>query len=348
MSVFVGVALFLGITFQSVDDVGYGEHQCFVGAVDVIAAEPRDKFLFDYVCVQWLYVDNPTLGTQGSVEYDYMSIGANGSVTRDFDRRNTQLTAGISVSQDTIDPEGGPPIPFASMAPAQTEQPRQDGTKSKTVTDLLLGVTQVLNRTTLAQVNYSLSHSRGYHTDPFKLISVVDGTVGPDLGQPVDYIFEHRPDARDRQSLFGKIKHHLTNDVVDLSYRYLWDDWGVRSHTVDFHYRWQLDGEGFWQPHLRFYRQSATDFYTHSMIDGNPVPDFATADYRLGEMTAYTVGLKFGDDLSDTRGYSGRIEYYLQTGNGSPDDAIGAQRDQDLFPDVRALIAQFTYSFDWW
>lgn len=289
-----------------------------------------------------------TLGSHGSVEYDYTSFGVNGAVTREFDRRNTRVSAGFSLSADRVDPEGGAPIPFARMAGPGPEQPRQEGTKNKTVTDLLLGITQVIDRTTVAQINWSFSRSRGYHTDPFKLITVVDGVDGANLGQPVAYVFEHRPDARDRQSLYGQVRHRLRRDVVDLSYRYFWDDWGIRSHTVDLHYRWKVGDNRFWEPHLRLYRQSAADFYTHSLIEGEATPGFATADYRLGGMTAYTVGLKFGKEISPTRTWNARIEYYLQTGDGSPDDAIGAQRLQDLFPNVGALIAQFSYSFDWW
>ena len=52
------------------------------------------------------------------------------------------------------------------------------GDKSKDVTNILLGITQVINRHTLVQFNYSLSQSDGYLNDPYKILSVVDSVLG--------------------------------------------------------------------------------------------------------------------------------------------------------------------------
>ena len=76
-------------------------------------------------------------------------------------------------------------------------------------------------------------------------------------------------------------------------------------------------------------------------------PDEASADYRLGEMDATTVGFKFGRDLNERHAWSLRLEQYLQTGEGSPSEAFGQLEQQDLYPDVEALIVQFNYSFKW-
>ena len=52
------------------------------------------------------------------------------------------------------------------------------GSESKDVLDLLLGFTQVLDRTTVLRVNYSYSDSSGYLNDPYKILSVVDPLTG--------------------------------------------------------------------------------------------------------------------------------------------------------------------------
>ncbi|MFQ5510408.1 MAG: DUF3570 domain-containing protein [Candidatus Krumholzibacteriia bacterium] len=288
-----------------------------------------------------------SVGVTGSNEFDYRSIGATATVTRDFSKRNRTLSVGVSASDDEIDPEGGPPIPFASMQPAGTAQPRETGTKSRTTVDVLLGLTQIVSPSTLAQINYSLTESDGYHTDPFKLLSVVDGAAGPNPGATVDYVYERRPDSRTKQSLYGKAKHHLTRDIVDLSYRYLWDDWGVRSHTVETHYAWQLGPGNYLIPHVRYYHQSAADFYRHSLVQGAATPAFASADPRLGEFDAWTTGVKYTRTLANGHKIGFRGEYYLQIGDSSPPDAIGLQRGQDLYPSLNALITQVSYSFTW-
>ena len=101
------------------------------------------------------------------------------------------------------------------------------------MTDFLIGVTHVLGRNTIGQLNYSLSIADGYLTDPYKLLSVVDRATGEPAPGPGDldlYLFESRPDSRTKHLLFALWKHSLGRDVVDLSYRYMTDDWKIDSH----------------------------------------------------------------------------------------------------------------------
>lgn len=263
-----------------------------------------------------------------SSEYDFQSAGLSAAIARDFANRNTTLSAGIAAEFDTIEPVGGVPIPLASMGVPGGIQPRQGADDTRTVTDLLLGITQVISRRALMQFNYSYGRSSGYHTDPYKLISLID----PISGAPVDYVFENRPDTRVRQSLFWQGKYHLSRDVVDFSYRYLWDDWGIASHTLDLHYRWQLKRRWYLQPRIRYYVQSEADFYVPSLLSGTPLPASASADYRLAAFDGWTIGMKYGRVLAKNREYGLRLEFYRQNGD-------------DPFPDLDAVIAQFGYSF---
>ncbi|MGF1546605.1 MAG: DUF3570 domain-containing protein [Thiotrichales bacterium] len=283
------------------------------------------------------------LGANVSKEYDYTSLGLSGQFSRDLNNRNTTVSAGLAYALDAIEPEGGIPKPFASMVAPGAEQPRTDSSDDKTTLDLLLGITQVLGKNTIAQANLSFSQSDGYLTDPFKILSVVDGASGITR----DYVYENRPDSRQKSSLYGALKHYLDGDILSASYRYYTDDWGVDSHTLDLAYRWQFADKHYLQPHLRYYSQSAADFYRHSLSDAAPLPKLATADYRLGEYDASTVGLKYGFGFANGSEFSVRAEYYLQSGDSHPDSAIGIQKTQDLFPDVDAYILQLNYSFRW-
>lgn len=281
-------------------------------------------------------------GLYGSGEHDYSSLGGNISLSRDFDKRNRTLTAALSMSSDTMSPEGGRPVPFASMLPAGQDPLRLDDDGTKTIFDGILGLSQVINRSTVAQVNYSLSLSDGYQTDPYKIVSVVD----PISGLPLRQLFEHRPETRTKHILFALLKHHLVRDVVDLSYRFMNDDWGITSHTADVKYRYEMAGDRYLQPHVRWYRQSAADHFRPWLLDGEALPDFATADYRLGEMTAWTFGIKHGRPIGAHRSISVRLEYYMQSPS-TPDTAPGQLADVELFPTVKAIFAQvgFTTEF---
>lgn len=281
------------------------------------------------------------VGVNLSNEYDYTSMSVNGGLSRDFNKKNTNLSVGVSYAADTLSPEGDIPTPLASMAPAGSTQPRDASSENKDVADLVIGLTQVLTPRLLMQFNVGFSESSGYLNDPFKIVSIVDAN-----GRPVDYIYESRPDSRSKQTLYWLTKYHLPfGDTLDFSYRYMTDDWGIDSHTLDFHYRWNINDTVYLQPHIRWYQQSEADFYRHSLSDSEPLPQEVSADYRLAEFDATTLGLKFGYLLGEGKEFSARLESYQQRGDNNPDDAIGVQKNYDMFPELDAVIFQVGYSF---
>jgi hypothetical protein len=300
-----------------------------------------------------------SVGASLSDEYDYTHTGVNARIARDFNNRNTTLSFGVALANDTISAVGGAPTPLSPMLGSAGDGGDDDdeggspykagGDQAKDVLDFLVGITQVVNRKTVVQLNYSLSQSDGYLTDPYKIISVVDPLTGNLLSGPPGsglnlYLYESRPATRDKQSLFGLVKRDFNGDVLEASYRYMTDDWGVDSHTFDVHYRWNLNQGRYFQPHVRFYSQTAADFYETVLFDGQPLPQFVTADYRLGEFDGLTFGVKYGKDAR--RGeWSARLEWYQQTGEPRPNALVGSLATLDLYPDLNAVIAQFTYRF---
>jgi hypothetical protein len=64
-------------------------------------------------------------------------------------------------------------------------------------------------------------------------------------------------------------------------------------------------------------------------------------------MDATTYGFKFGREIDQRHIWSLRLERYEQTGDSSPSEAFGQLDQQDLYPDVKATIVQFSYSFQW-
>jgi len=275
------------------------------------------------------------LGGHVSSEEDYFSTGLAATFSLDLNNRLTTLTAGGAYTADTLNPKGGAPVGLELLsAGSGSGEDEGEGTESKNITDVMLGVTQVLTRKTLTQLNFTHSQVEGYQTDPYKIVSVVDGTTGDTL----DYRYEKRPTSRSINIVYWKLVHQFNEDVLNFSYRYFTDDWQVKSHTADIKYRYELNGKSYLQPYYRYYKQSAAEFYRHSITDSEPVPDFVSADYRLGEMTSNTIGLKFGTKWGRDGEIAARIGYIRQEGNSSPSDAVGIQKNQDLFPTVEAYI----------
>ncbi len=171
--------------------------------------------------------------------------------------------------------------------------------------------------------------------------SLVPGPVGSGLYR---YLYESRPDTREKQSLFGLIKRDIGGNVLEASYRYMTDDWGIDSQTIDVHFRWNLREGSYLQPHVRFYSQNEADFYHTVLFNGQPVPQFATADYRLGNFDGVTFGVKYGRETKQGE-WSARVEWYQQTGEPDPSARVGVLTGLDLYPDLNAMIAQVSYSF---
>ncbi len=297
------------------------------------------------------------VGASASKEFDYLHLGLNARISRDFNQRNTTLSAGFAVAQDELDPIGGTPTGLTLMLDAVDDDDdagrRKGPAETKDIFDIVFGVTQVISRNLLMQVSYSYSDTSGYLTDPYKIISVVNGTTGdavpvipaPDNGPSHLNYFEHRPDSRAKHSLYTQGKYYMDSKVLDVSYRYMTDDWEIDSHTVDLRLRWPFGGDSYLEPHLRFYTQSAADFYRLSLTDGDPLPEYTSADHRLGDFDAITAGLKYGWKTSGGNDMNVRLELYTQSGDVPSSQLIGNQVGRDNYPDLQAIIFQFGYQF---
>ncbi|MDX1810371.1 MAG: DUF3570 domain-containing protein, partial [Gammaproteobacteria bacterium] len=220
--------------------------------------------------LQWQYpngrLSRSILGAEFSLEQDYSSSGASFTQQWDFNNKLTTLSAGISGSSDDISPTTGVIpgglTPYGSSAPKKqpsiiidTFSKASGSTISSSVSgsstnqtvhntatplavrnkksfDGLIGITQVINRRTLMQVNYGLGFTAGYLTDPYKIISVVD----PITGKTMSYVSEQRPGSRLKQTIYWQTVFHLPKDVIHISYRRYWDDWQIQSDTFEIKY----------------------------------------------------------------------------------------------------------------
>jgi hypothetical protein len=291
-------------------------------------------------------------GFSGSDEMDYLHLGLDGRLERDFNRRNTTVFVGAAYGRDEVSPIGGAPVGFSPMLRSVGGGEDEDeggGGETKDVIDALVGVTQILSRRSLVEVAFSYGKSDGYLTDPYKLLSVVDPVTGAPVPGPVGsglnlYLHEQRPDTRTKQSVFAEFRYAFDRDSLAVSYRLMDDDWGVTSQTAEARYRWNISENNYLEPHIRYYKQSAADFYRTVLFAGAPLPQFASADYRLADNETYTAGFKFGH-RTERGEFSVRLEYYHQTAKPSPGSAVGDLANFDLVPPLSAVIAQFGYKF---
>ena len=282
-----------------------------------------------------------SFGGKGSFEHDFLSATANASIEHDFNEKNTTVLFGINDESDSLHPIGGTPVPASDYALFE-----KTGHESKNGVGVLLGVTQVINRRWLAQLNASADRFNGYLNDPYKIMSVIDST-----GNTTGYLYERRPNERTRESLYLENRVGWQRMSTALSLRYMTDDWQIHSDTAQVRLRWWNSGlTQYWEPTVRWYQQSAADFYQPWISDtAAPRLTYASADARLGAFQALTFGVKYGiklDEELDQPGseFSVRLEYYQQTMQGKL-PAPGALQGLNLYPGLKSILLQFGFSY---
>lgn len=305
------------------EDRGFRDHR---GAIDIGWAQPL--LGITEVGFNWGF----------SREEDYQATTASAHVSQNFNSNNTTATLSVNLESDTSSPYGGVPTPLTGMS-GEWKSP---SSRSKTQFGFVLGLTQVMTRRWLTEINYSFDRQNGYQNDPYRVVSVVD----PTSGEPTATLYENRPGHRQSQSVFLDNKLDLAPFVTDLGLRYYTDDWGIHSLTAELSERISLGKSWYLEPSARWYQQTAADFFHYYLVGGQPLPGYASSDSRLGAFHATTFGSKLGYYLSPRSEIYVKGEYYSQFGNGHPADAIGQLRNQNLFAGIKATILFMGYTYD--
>ncbi|VAW52119.1 Oligopeptide ABC transporter, periplasmic oligopeptide-binding protein OppA (TC 3.A.1.5.1) [hydrothermal vent metagenome] len=285
------------------------------------------------------YENNWSVAYSGavSVENDYRSFSTAATVNKETAKKDYLFSLGLATTYDEMFRVGAgdTPVPLSQIADNEVA-----GEGQRETIDIIAGVTKVINRRTVGQVNLAYSVSKGYHTDPYKVFSVVDRASN----QPIagSSFYESRPGDRTRTSITFKLNHQLypNNDIIHGLYRYYSDDWGVDSHTFDFDYRFNFANTNYLEPRIRLYAQSKADFYQNQFFVDDAgasdpsvnFPKYISADYRLDDFTSITPGIRYGREIGNNGHLRARLEYMYQSFKNSE------------FDTNKAIIFQIAYS----
>jgi hypothetical protein len=239
------------------------------------------------------YFDQVAIGVGAAVssERDYLSRALSLDVRVSSDDRNRTFAFGVGGASDRINSTNGV----------------AEG-KEKHTLDLLAGVTQALSPDAIVQSTVTYSPGHGYYSDPYKAIDV-------------------RPDQRRIFAWLTRYNQHLPwlDATVNLSYRYLHDSFGSSSHAAEFAWNQPLPDGWSVVPSLRYYTQSAADFYfdppfPQGLVLGQPY----SADTRLSAFGALTSGVSIAKRLPGGWSIDVKFDFYRQRsdwrlgGDGSP------------------------------
>jgi len=275
------------------------------------------------VALDWEHEHTRTLSVNYngafSVENDWRSYSLSATANKENSSRSTRWSLGIAGIYDEIFRVNGKntPEPITPVADGRFLGPGERSTL-----DVYAGVTKVINRRTLVQLNLGYYMSNGYMTDPYKVFSVVDAA-----GVEWDQYFEGRPDSRNRWTITANLNHMTfpANNGMHLSYRYYSDDWDVKSHTLDYAHRFTFANSDYFEPRIRLYTQTKAEFYQNSFFSPNDgttpnLPQYLSADYRLDDMSDATIGFTYGVRFGADADLRTRLEYLHQSFENSEFD----------------------------
>lgn len=217
------------------------------------------------------YLENGSIG--GNIGYseenDYRSsyIGLSGE--RHFNDDMTTVALGFSYAAD-------------ELFPTDAELFNRVVSEDKRSTSAFVSVSQVINQLTVFQTALSITEQSGFLSDPYKLRDV-------------------RPRDKTQIAWSNSYRRFFvdTDAAWHINYRFYHDDFGISSHTFDMAWHQNIGRSFQLVPTLRYYSQSAADFFTNIDDFLNPLTEYQSSDYRLSAFGAISGGISFIADLGD-------------------------------------------------
>ena len=231
-------------------------------------------------------------GIAGSTERDYLSKAASIDLRWWTEDRNTTLAFSFAGTTDRIN---------------SNNQIAVD--EKKNTLDFLVGITQAINPDAIVQSNLTYSRGHGYYDDPYKSL-------------------DDRPDHRRILAWLTRWNQAFParDATLKVAFRVLHDSFGTTSFMTEAQWVQGLPHGFTVTPGLRYYTQSAADFYKDppfpiGIVFGEPY----SADARLSAFGAFTPSIKVAKSFADGWSADLRVDFYRQKsswrlgGGGSPD-----------------------------
>jgi hypothetical protein len=199
-----------------------------------------------------------------------------------------------------------------------------------------LGLSQVLYKDAHFTSGVSYTQSKGFLENPYKYSLFYyhpENSLDPEIAFGRAFL-EQRPDLRQQFTWdLGYVQYiDFLNGALHLDYQLFLDDWGINAHTFEAEWVQPL-GFGFTlAPRVRYYSQSAADFYTpYTLLDAeidpigdndevdarifNVLPEHFSSDHRLSGFGTLSYGITLSKEFAKGVKLEGSYEYYMHRGS---------------------------------
>jgi hypothetical protein len=246
-----------------------------------------------------------------SSEYDYFSAGIGGSFTKLFNEKNTEVSINANVYIDTwnalypIELRGfnggddGFNINNYTVTGNLDYNPNftEFDNEGRNSYALGFGFSQILNKKLQGSLALDFVKQKGLLSTPFQRVyfSDIEDSFIENFHLAED--IERLPDNRFKIAVGGRLNYYINETfVLRTYYRYYFDDWGIKSHTVSFEIPIKITDKFTLYPSYRFYNQTAADYFA-AYNQHLSTSDYYTSDYDLSKYSANQFG--FGVAYTD-------------------------------------------------
>jgi len=252
-----------------------------------------------------------SLSYTNSDENDYEANTAGFGISMDMFANMTTVNMGYSYGWDTV-------------------KNNNDPTFSKDVDrqNYSVGITQVLTRDMLLEVNYEGITDEGFLNNPYRSVRYLDPT------NPIGYSYQSEvyPKTRTSNAIAARTLYYLPYRAATYAeYRFFDDTWGITAQNIEVGYIHPLKSGWIFEGRYRYYTQDSADFYS-DLFPRQNAQNFLARDKELSKFTSNTIGFTVSYDLIQNGWYAvdrGSINFAY--------DHI--MFDYDNFRDLRATNA---------
>jgi hypothetical protein len=251
-----------------------------------------------------LKVGDTTLSASGvfSSEPDYSSVAGGATVTVDLLDKNVTPFLGVTGGTDQVGKTGLP----------------REFWRNKSTVGGQLGVTFVVDRSTISSLQAEVLQESGYLAKPYRYVPLFAPAQAASIpaGASIGEVnatrlnvraTEQVPSSRHRFAVTSRLGRRFSSATLRLDERGYTDTWGMFASTTDLRFIFDFGRRLTLWPHFRFHVQNQVVFWqrTYEAIPGENgvlgIPAIRTGDRELGALYTGTGGfgakIKLVDDI---------------------------------------------------
>ena len=209
-----------------------------------------------------------------SAEYDYTSFNGGLSFAKEFNEGNSELSLNGKVFIDNWD------LIYPTELRGDVSLP-SSGRQSY---NFQVGFAQVINKRLQMSVSLDAIYMKGLLSTPFHRVYFADQNTAD---------IERLPSSRLKLPVGVRLNYFpFDNFVVRSYYRFYWDDFGIKAHTMSLETPIKLSNSITVSPFYRYNTQTSADYFAPFEVH-NSTDAFYTSDYDLSDLSSHKFGMGF-------------------------------------------------------